>query len=266
VVRGKISGVRTYAEQRPAGDLAGHLRCTWTAVAGGPGRVLPDACLDLIWLDGALVIAGPDTAPVPTALPLGTQVAAVRFEPGAAPAVLGLPAAELRDRRVPLAELWRDGGLLERRVSAAAGPAARVAVLEEAVRGRLAEAQPVDPVGRAVVAALTGRSDPGRVGPVGAVAAEIGLSERQLHRRCLAAFGYGAKTLDRVLRLQRVLALARSPRRPPGGLAALAVAAGYADQAHLAHECRALAGQTPGALLAARDAAAPDAREPTAAA
>jgi AraC-like DNA-binding protein len=240
--------VRTYAEHAPAADLAGRLRCSWTAVTGGPGRVLPDGCLDVIWLGGELVVAGPDTAAVRTALPLGTQAAAVRFRPGAAPAVLGLPAFELKDRRVPLAELWPDGALLERRVSAAAGPAARVAVLEEAVRGRLADAPPVDPVARAVLAGLVRGSD-AVSSPVATVAEEVGLSERQLHRRCLAAFGYGAKTLDRVLRLQRVLALARSPRRPPGGLAALAAAAGYADQAHLAHECQALAGQTPRALL-----------------
>ncbi|NGO71435.1 helix-turn-helix transcriptional regulator, partial [Streptomyces boncukensis] len=70
------------------------------------------------------------------------------------------------------------------------------------------------------------------------VAREVGLSERQLHRRCLHAFGYGAKTLDRVLRMRRALALAE------GGtpLSETAVRAGYADQAHLAREVRSLAG------------------------
>jgi transcriptional regulator GlxA family with amidase domain len=83
-------------------------------------------------------------------------------------------------------------------------------------------------------------------GVVAALAAQAGLSERQLHRRCLGAFGYGAKTLDRVLRLQRFLALGRAA--PTAGLAELAAAAGYADQAHLGHDCRSLAGATPGDL------------------
>ena len=55
--------------------------------------------------------------------------------------------------------------------------------------------------------------------------------------------------LARMLRLQRTLHLARSRQRP-SRLADLAVAAGYFDQQHLAHEVRAIAGTTPSALLA----------------
>ena len=39
------------------------------------------------------------------------------------------------------------------------------------------------------------------------LAACVGMSERTLRRRCLDAFGYGFKTLDRVLRFQRFLSL-----------------------------------------------------------
>ena len=80
------------------------------------------------------------------------------------------------------------------------------------------------------------------------LARQAGLSERQLHRRCVPAFGYGPKTLDRILRLQRFLALGRA--EPGAGLARLAADAGYADQAHLGRDCRALAGATPAQLLA----------------
>jgi len=91
----------------------------------------------------------------------------------------------------------------------------------------------------------------GAAGVVAVLAAQAGLSERQLHRRCLTAFGYGPKMLDRVLRLQRFLALGRA--RPAASLAELAAAAGYADQAHLGHECRALGGATPGELRPVSD-------------
>ncbi|MFS4516626.1 helix-turn-helix domain-containing protein, partial [Delftia tsuruhatensis] len=70
---------------------------------------------------------------------------------------------------------------------------------------------------------------------------------RSLRRLCHAQFGYGPKTLERVLRFQRLLALARSDRQ--AGLAALAAEAGYADQAHLSREVRALCGITPRAAL-----------------
>ncbi|NED34808.1 helix-turn-helix domain-containing protein, partial [Streptomyces sp. SID8499] len=68
---------------------------------------------------------------------------------------------------------------------------------------------------------------------------------RTLHRRALAAFGYGPKTLARVLRLQRALRLARA------GVpyAACAARAGYADQAHLARDVKELAGRPLGRLL-----------------
>jgi AraC-like DNA-binding protein len=234
---GIITGM--YAERAPAADLARHLQCSWTRVTAGGGTVLPDGCLDLMWIGGELVVAGPDSVAAPSELTAGLEIAAVRFRPGAAPAVLGLPASELRDRRVPLAELWRGAGRLERRVS---GATDRVAVLEDAVRRRLAEAPPVDPV----AAAVAGRLARGPAGIAG-LADRAGLSERQLHRRCVAAFGYGAKTLDRVLRLQRFLALGRD--RPGTGLAGLAADAGYADQAHLSRDCRTLAAATPATLL-----------------
>jgi hypothetical protein len=229
-----------YEERAPAADLAGHLHCSWTRVTGGSGTVLPDGCLDLMWVGGELVVAGPDTVASRSEVPGGVEIAAVRFRTGAAPAVLGLPASQLRDRRVPLGELWAGAGPLARRVDDATD---RVAVLEDAVRRRLADAPAPDPVALAVAGRLARGS-----GPVGGLARWTGLSERQLHRRCVAAFGYGAKTLDRVLRLQRFLALGRA--QPGAGLARLAADAGYADQAHLGHDCRALADATPAQLLA----------------
>jgi AraC-like DNA-binding protein len=230
----------TYAERAVAPDLRSHLRCSWTTVTGSGGVVLPDGCLDLMWVDGSLLVAGPDTAAAPSELRPGLEIAAVRFRPGVAPVVLGPPSSELRDRRVPLAELWPDAERLARQVSAAPD---RVAVLEAAIRRRLADAPPPDPVAVAVAGRLLRRS-----GGIGTLAERAGLSQRQLHRRCVTAFGYGAKTLDRVLRLQRFLALGRAS--PSAGLAELAIAAGYADQAHLSHDTRALASATPADLLA----------------
>lgn len=73
------------------------------------------------------------------------------------------------------------------------------------------------------------------------MADRLGLSQRQLHRRCLPLLGYGPRHLSRVLRLQRALAA-------PGSLAEVAHACGYADQAHLSREVRDLTGTTPTAL------------------
>jgi transcriptional regulator GlxA family with amidase domain len=111
------------------------------------------------------------------------------------------------------------------------------------VTGRVREAP--DPAVEAVVAALRVQH---RAVRVAALAHWLGLSERQLLRRCTAALGYGPKTLDRILRFQRFRTLAA--RRRDLGLVNLAAAVGYADQPHLTRECVRLAGETPAALVA----------------
>jgi len=88
-----------------------------------------------------------------------------------------------------------------------------------------------------------------------AVADEIGLSERQLRRRCHAAAGYGPKTLQRVLRFQRFVRMLDAPAQQLD-LASAAARAGYADQAHLTRECAALSGLTPATLASVRRGAA----------
>ncbi|MCZ9347660.1 helix-turn-helix domain-containing protein [Streptomyces sp. TRM76130] len=209
----------------------------WTSTPDGTGRVLPDGCMDLLWHDGRLLVAGPDTrAHVPERT--GDRWAGVRFHPGTAPALLGVPAHALRDRRVPLADLWPAAASrrLTARVNAAGDPARG---LEEAALSRAADTGPPDPLLLRIVAAL----DAGR--PVARTADELGIGVRRLHRRSLDAFGYGPKTLARVLRLRRALALARTGVR----LAETAARTGYADQAHLTRDVRELTGLPPTALL-----------------
>lgn len=208
--------------------------------------VLPDGCMDLLWVDGRLIVAGPDTRAFRPVVATGTRYAGLRFSPGTAPALLGVPAAELRDQRVELDQLWSAAEVrrLTARLAAATDP---LAAMEALVQRRAAAVAPPDPVLRRIVAAL----DAGW--SVGATAAAVGLNARLLHRRSLAAFGYGPKTLARVLRLQRALAQARAGV----SFAATAIGAGYADQAHLAREVRDLTGMPLGQVLI-RSGTAPD--------
>ncbi|MFE0651190.1 helix-turn-helix domain-containing protein [Streptomyces sp. NPDC059534] len=232
-------------EERPA-LLDGAV--LWTRTAGSAGAevrpVLPDGCMDLIWADGSLLVAGPDTrayVPGETA----ARYAGIRFAPGDAPGFLGVPAHELRDRRVDLGALWgaAEARRLGERVTEASDPAA---ALDALVLRRATAAPAPDPLLRAVVARLAAGH------AVAETADAVGLGARQLHRRSLDAFGYGPKTLARVLRLQRALALVRAG--VPYAEAALR--SGCADQAHLARETRALAGTTLGAYARAAAASA----------
>ena len=95
-----------------------------------------------------------------------------------------------------------------------------------------------------------GRELAERVGEAASPA--VGLGERQLRRRFLDGVGYGPKTLARVLRFQRLLALLTDDRAGRPTLAEAAALAGYADQAHMTAECTRLAGRSPAAVRAGR--------------
>ncbi|MER7474809.1 helix-turn-helix domain-containing protein [Micromonospora sp. NPDC000018] len=225
-----------YAE-RPAG-IAGAVLWTSTTRAGAaPARVLPDGCVDLLWTSrGGLLVAGPDrTAHLSGGGPAQRWVG-LRLPPGVGPAVLGVPAGELRDRRVPLADLWGDRVVARLAERAEAAPAA---VLTEIAAGRLRAVGGPDRLGVRVAAALAAGAT------VAAAAAQVGLEPRALHRRSRHMFGYGPKTLARILRMGRALTLARAGTP----LAEVAARCGYADQAHLTRDVRDLAGVPPTVLL-----------------
>jgi AraC-like DNA-binding protein len=214
----------------------------WTRTAeGGEFRILPDGCMDLLLMDDELIVAGPDSQAWTGTADAGTRYAGIRFAPGTAPSFLGVPARELLNERVPLREVWsptRSRRLLDR-MRSAADP---VLALEEAAVS-LAE-EPPDRLITHVLRSVRNGMLRGGAGVLG-LASSVGLSERQLHRRCLNAFGYGPKMLDRVLRMNVALDQART------GIALADVAAltGYADQAHLTRDVKALTGVPPRVLL-----------------
>ena len=239
-----IGNVDEYRETAPAAAAHGLLTCVWSrrvaAEEQGVRRIVPDACVDVIWHreSGQLFVAGPDTRAHLTTLTAGEMVGA-RFHTGRSPVALGVPAHALRDERVDLAELWEPSRVARVGDALAATesmPAAQAAITDAVVAGVRADPDPAVPT----LLSLAGRGT-----RVAAMADHLGITERHLHRRCLAAFGYGAKVLQRVLRFDRALRLARSGLPP----ADVAHGLGYADQAHLSREVRALAGVPLGTLL-----------------
>lgn len=207
-------------------------------------RVLPDAAIDVVVGGGRVRVAGPDTGPVVEHFPAGGSVVGFQVRPGAAAALLGVPASALRDERVDLEDLWGRAG---RALVAAVDPGASPADVAAAVEARLAERVPDAPDGDPLAEPLLVRVAGGL--SLADLADELGLGQRQLRRRAGAAFGYGPKVLARVLRFSA--AVDRLRDEPSLPLAELAVEAGYADQAHLTHETRALSGLSPARLRAA---------------
>lgn len=236
-----------YAERLPAPALREHFRRTWVhrlpEDQHAPVLVVPDGCIDLLWIDGSLHVAGPDRAPQPATLRPGAAIVGLRFKPATASAWLGVPAGELTDRRVALDDLAAPEA---RRLAAAIGdrraPAAVARALEAALARHAATVDRPPADMRAAFRLVADGASAGRA-LIPWLTAELDISERTLRRRFERAFGYGPKTLDRILRFQRFLALARQPEA--GAAAAVAVEAGYADQAHMVREVRRMSGHTP---------------------
>jgi AraC-like DNA-binding protein len=239
-----------YVEHPPHPALADLVEAVWSVTSGEAvgHRVLPDGCIDVLVRDGGPpVVVGPATRVTVAPMQPGTAVHGLRFRPGAAPFALGVGADELRDLVVPLGDVL--GAAVVRRDRAGTlAPHAAAATATGTLQRLLAvhARRPTDPLVDAAVARLG--AAPGT--PIAALAGELAVSPRQLRRRFDSAVGYGPKRLARVLRLQRLLALAQ---RTPGALGVdLAFAAGYADEAHMGREARELAGIAAQALLRER--------------
>jgi AraC-like DNA-binding protein len=203
-------GVR-YEERQPHPALAPWIAVHWRIERDVDFdlRIPPDGCMDVIGDD---VIGSFSTFGV-VRLPAGSVSTGIRFHPGGLAALLGVPATELVDIRVPLREVVPRFRSLDRQAG---------------------DAPPPDPVVRAVWAG----SD------VRAVGRGLGYGERQLRRRVLAATGHAPKRLMRIARMQRLLLDGRGE-----SWARSAVEHGYYDEAHMANDVSDLAGATPHALL-----------------
>lgn len=210
----------------PLGDLA---ECMWVNDGPRQARILPDGCMDLVEMNGTVLIAGPDTSAF-VSNQRSAQARGIRFRPGVLPRLLGVPASALRDMRVPLGDL---------RIDAAAG--SLTAVTRHLLRRE--PTRETTPWSLTQLAGITARLSAGA--EVSAVADEIGWSTRNLQRQCVAVFGYGPATVRQVLRFRRAVRLLRAGVP----VAETAAVVGYADQSHLYRHVHALAGVPVSQLL-----------------
>lgn len=212
----------------------------WERAEGvGPAStlILPDGCLDLIWDGDRVFVAGPDSSARWHHSPGGQRYLGLRLAGGVGPCLLGVEASEVLDRTPDLTDLLPARAARRIADAVAADPVGALAGWAHAA----IEERPLDPVGLEVHRLSAAGA------PVAAIADRVGLSPRQLQRRCLALFGYGPRHLRRVLRLGRAVDAVRAG----AGLAAVAACSGFADQAHLCREVKDLTGVTPSRLLEA---------------
>jgi AraC-like DNA-binding protein len=242
--------VTAYRELAPSGEVYSLVACRWVRQAADDELrdavlVLPDGCVDLLWREGELVLAGPDRTAWPSPVTPGERILGLRLRPGVAGAVLGMPASEVLDVHVKLEELLGPAaGELSERLAESDDDEAAFALLEGMV-GSAIEAGRPDPL----VLAATRRLGFPAV-RVDELAESLGISDRQLRRRFHQSVGYGPKTLDRVLRFRRLVAQTGAIAAGESDLARVAADLGYSDQAHMTRDCLRLSGLTPVELAA----------------
>lgn len=210
--------------------------CALWRSRGADAETIPaDGCVDVIVRDDELWLAGPSTRSIRTWPDGAGETLGLRYAPGLASHALGLDLSEVRDAHAPLQDVVGAGRA--RRLARAL----RAQAAAPGTRGVAAELLPAHAVGDGGWTSVVRRAAVDG-GDAVTVARELGWSARHLRRRTASAFGYGFGSLVRIERARRARALIEGGV----GLAAAAVEAGYADQAHMTREFARLVGRTPG--------------------
>ena len=241
-----------YREFAPGVDAARFVECYWLLEDVAPGsvqRVVPDGRPELILHLGEpfeslhagqwqaqphCFLAGQLTGPLLLRASGAARILGVRFRPGGAGQLLGMPMQELTGRVVDA------GGLGLRRLA----NLSTVAQVEQALLAL--ERGAADPLVDEAARLLAQSTD------VGAAAALLRVSPRQLERRFKHRVGISPKHFARIRRFQHVF---HALEADSAGWVDAAAACGYYDQAHLVRDFRAFTGEAPTHLLATDDLA-----------
>lgn len=258
-----------YCEISPQPPLNRFVECFWTLEGDGPSpdgspeRILPDGCVELILnfgarfsqhSDGGRVLqprhflVGQMTGPILISPTGKVELLGIRFHPGGTAAFLRMPMNELIDQVTELGSLSNE---LERELLSAAEQLSslkeKTAAIEAALLSRLLRRQP----DLSAMRLATRIVDSAGLISVDQLAADAGISSRQLERRFMREVGVGPKLLGRILRFQQVF---RAVERSDAAWASIALECGYYDQAHLIRDFNQFAQQTPSVLFAAQRA------------
>ena len=220
-------------------------------------RVVPDGAVRLVFNTASAPPAGSEAgrpadvigasaSPVVVRMRGRVEGLSITLRPGAAAALLGLPAGELTGTTVALEDLWPGGGTdLREQLAEAGGDEARVELLQSALHGRLvkgdAAAHRAAAHAARIIAVAGGRAR------LRDVAEAIGVGERRLQQLFHAHVGLSPRAWSRLARLHACLRRLR--RAAPPAWAEVAVDSGFYDQSHLVNEFRALCGLTPTEFL-----------------
>jgi AraC-like DNA-binding protein len=166
------------------------------------------------------------------------------FTPLGARLLLGQPLESFANRMIEIADVWgREADRITTEFATLPTWAARFDCLDRFVLGKIAAASRPH---AALVWSVEALLATGGQVRVEALARRAGWSRRHFGQTMRHEFGLGPKTLARVLRLGRAVEALKA--HGESGLAEIAAACGYYDQAHFTRDFREFTGTTPAAF------------------
>jgi AraC-like DNA-binding protein len=262
-----------YLDHRPAAPLNRWVRTLWYAAVPAMDhareRILPSGCVQVILnLERDYLHDCPDGKAerrMPPALVVGARsvyeiintsdmasLIGVVFEPGGFAPFAGDAVDLFSNRSICLEDVWGGSARsLRDRLREAVSPIAKVRVLEEFLRARLAGVAPRSGVRMSTIEfALKTIEHAPSAATVRELARCTGWSERRFSQVFREEVGFSPKVWTRIRRFQRALGQLH------GGAelrwAELALDCGYYDQSHFANEFRAFSGIDASSYCAAR--------------
>ena len=257
-----------YEEWSPRADLAGVVLAYWRVAGDGTAvpwpAILPDAYVEIVinagdnvTLEGpafngsqpARAVVGLLERAIDMQYPPDVCTFGIRLHAARASTFLGVPAEAIVNAVTPLGNVSQG---LDRQLSRVIEIHPRIDSpegrerLETVLVEHLDHAPPTSDLTVRAVDRLLGVTEPATVA---ALAKELGVSPRHLHRRFVADVGVSPKHLERLARFAR--AWRQTVMGPPLTWADLALANGYADQAHLVREFRTFGARPPAHLFTA---------------
>jgi len=255
---------------RPAAPIASYVEQFWYCedyqVPHRRERVLPNGRFQLILNLSDHFVSEANACPPgqsqssPSALIVGMQsrytvidtaslqsIIGVLFWPGAARAFFHPPADEFHNQNIPLDLVWGTAaGELRERLREEATPARKFAVLEATLQARVEQRAGLHAAVRYAIGEI--QREP-HIRSVLKLTRDAGLSRRRFAQVFREQVGVTPKLYCRLHRFRQVVR--QISFGAPVDWADVALAGGYCDQAHLAHEFREFAGISPGTYVAA---------------
>jgi AraC-like DNA-binding protein len=230
-IAGPESGTPMHALTRlrvpaPLAGVVSHILEYRESIAPGSEvveQVLPDGIVRIVLHLGSApsaTIVGASIAPATVRLRGEMHGLSLALWPGAAAALLGVPAAEFAGRAVPLEAAWGvDAHTLIDRLNEARGPEARSvrsATLQVMLRRRWERQHGMQapPIVTAALRLLRGGGPP----TLPEMSATLGLGERRLQQLFHQHVGLSPRAWRRLARLQRIVRAMRHAARLPEGL------------------------------------------------